>query len=99
MDTLLVIGLGHLGIKRCKPHDQGSHQNAPIIGPIGAFFISTMNNEVILHPLFDLNVFQGSKKGLLKFLMQQGCLCKCCKNCSSNVIHLKFLIPIYSCVK
>jgi len=33
--------------KDAAPHDQGSHQNTLIIEPIGAFFVSTINNEII----------------------------------------------------
>jgi len=29
------------------PHDQGIHQNTPIIKPTSAIFVSKVNNEVI----------------------------------------------------
>jgi len=34
-----------INLEGCGPHDQGSHQNAPIIGSIGAFFVSILNND------------------------------------------------------
>jgi len=40
-------------------YDQGSHQNAPIIGPIGAFFVSRVNNEVIRQTLLVFVILQG----------------------------------------
>jgi len=47
---------GPLEVKRHNPHDQGSHQNAWIIASIDAFFVFTLNNQVIHQPLFDLNI-------------------------------------------
>jgi len=45
--------------KDMAPQDQGSHQNAVIIEPIGAFFVSIMNNKVIHQILISLSILQG----------------------------------------
>jgi len=56
----LSLKINTLTLKGRGPHAQGSHQNALIIGPIGAFFVSRVNNEVIHQTLLvGLSVLQG----------------------------------------
>jgi len=42
-----------------------SHQNAPIIEPIGAFFVTIVNNEVIHHSFLVFSILQGLKEDAL----------------------------------
>jgi len=55
----MKINLGRLTFEGHVSLDQGSHQNGWIIEPIGAFFVCTINNQVIHRPLYSLNVLQG----------------------------------------
>jgi len=48
-----------LTLEGCTPHDPSNRQNVPIIGPIGAFFVSTIINEVINWNLLVFNVLSG----------------------------------------
>jgi len=52
------------GLKRHCPCGQGSHQNA--FGPVGAFFVSIVNTEVIHQTFLVLNVRQELKQLLGK---------------------------------
>jgi len=45
MEIFLVV---YLTLEGYNPHDQGSHHNALIIDPIGAFFVSTIDSEIII---------------------------------------------------
>jgi len=48
-----------LAVEGRNLHNAGSHQNAQSIGPIGAFDVSTQNNEVIHQTLLVLGILQG----------------------------------------
>jgi len=53
------IGHFQLTLLFFDPHDQVSHQNQLTIEPVGAFFVSMLNNEVIHWTLLVFIVLQG----------------------------------------